>query len=213
MKDEKRDPKTWEIGDVFALEINNPNNSVYDGKYFIFIKENERNWVNNKKIPIFRIKITPNKILPKTKDEIEELEYVQTWLVLWEERFLPFVSGPELENEIERRKNMTYYPDEFGYLSQYLISVIVTSKRQVPKNFQYLGNYMISSPKDEYVPFDLGNTCCEYFKNITSVLVADYIRYNKKDPSIYNMEHAQRIRKIAKEVHEGAIEILKQYDK
>lgn len=213
MKDEKKDPKTWEVGDTFALEINNPSNPVYDGKYFIFIKANERNWLNNKKIPIFRIKITPNKILPKTREEIEELEYVQTWLVLWEERFLPLMSWPEMESELERRKNMTYYPDEFGYLSQYLITIVVTLKRQVPENFQYLGNYMISPPKDEYIPFDMVNTGCESFKNITSVLVADYIRYNKKDPSIYNMEHAQRIRRIAKEVHEGAIEILKQYDK
>ena len=87
MKD-KSNPWNWEIGDTFYLKLEGLEDEEFNNRYLIFIKiDNYEYRVHG--LPIFYVKITKNDTLPKTKEEIDDLEFIQTSFVLWEERFKP----------------------------------------------------------------------------------------------------------------------------
>ena len=78
-KNDKTKLSNWEEGDVFALKINSEEHKEYNGKYIILIHTiiNKDNWKMTRTTNSFRAKITKDSILPKTKEELEKLEYIK----------------------------------------------------------------------------------------------------------------------------------------
>ena len=206
---EKKHPKNWVNGDTFILEINSSDYPQYNGEYLIFNKVDDYSWGTKSNLSVFRIKITNDKKIPKTKEELEKLDYIIVRSWVWEERFKPLMEYPDCIRQIEERSKIKYYPDEFGYLNSYLYVIYVLFSRQVPEGFQYIGNYNLTPPKDEYVPFHKGNYGFDKFNILTDKLVSSYHKYNKRNSKIYSEEAAKRRHEIERGAFEGANKFFK----
>ena len=180
--------KNWQIGDTFALKINHPN-QIYDGNYLIIIK-GDYEW--NYDFPIFQtclLKITKDKTLPKTLDEINNLEFIKTGFVHYIERYSSRSIGMETyAMVVERCKDLKFYPDEYNYLYMYDLTLMADCRKNYD-NFIYLGNFDIKYPEDEFPP-----VCITYRKSIVEIedVVNDAINryedYNLRKSKIYNEE-------------------------
>lgn len=107
--------------------------------------------------------------MPKTEQEFNELEFVQTFVTRWENRFLPI--------------DMKFETDEYGLLPEFRIGIITTSKRMIPKKVTYVSNFKnITLPKHEYIP---NNVFTVNWKNIEKTLVEHYYGYNLRQYEIY----------------------------
>ena len=65
---------------------------------------------------MFRAKITKDKVLPKTKEEIDNLEFIKVSSLDQNMRFFPFSGLVSDEEHIKRVSKVKIYPDEYGYL-------------------------------------------------------------------------------------------------
>ena len=193
--------KTWKKWDTFYYKIESEN-EIINNRYLLFVKVDDTQWYD-KKFPVFRVLITKDNKLPTSFEEVNNLEHVQTSQVYWYERW----NSTDLHNMdyyrvIKERCNMKYYPDELNFLKIYPASIVIDSRKNLPDNWHYLGNYPITNfPKDEYVPFYESKIedNCYYWKpdgrNDIKRMVQNYLNYNLK--SIYP-ELKKNIRKTKK---------------
>ena len=194
--------KTWKKWDTFYYKIESENKLI-NNRYLLFVKVDDTQWYEKYSCPIFRVLITKNDKLPTSFEEVNNLEHVQTSQVYWYKR----CDSPDLHNMdyyrvIKERCNMKYYPDELNFLKIYPASIVIDSRKNLPDNWHYLGNYPITNfPKDEYVPFYESKIedNCYYWKpdgrNDIKRMVQNYLNYNLK--SIYP-ELKKNIRKTKK---------------
>ena len=194
--------KTWKKWDTFYYKIESENKLI-NNRYLLFVKVDEAQWYEKYSYPIFRVLITKNDKLPTSFEEVNNLEHVQTSQVYWYKR----CDSPDLHNMdyyrvIKERCNMKCYPDELNFLKIYPASIVIDSRKNLPDNWHYLGNYPITNfPKDEYVPFYESKIedNCYYWKpdgrNDIKRMVQNYLNYNLK--SIYP-ELKKNIRKTKK---------------
>ena len=194
--------KTWKKWDTFYYKIESEN-EIINNRYLLFVKVDDTQWYEKYSCPIFRVLITKNDKLPTSFEEVNNLEHVQTSQVYWYERW----NSTDLHNMdyyhvIKERCNMKYYPDELNFLKIYPASIVIDSRKNLPDNWHYLGNYPITNfPKDEYVPFYESKIedNCYYWKpdgrNDIKRMVQNYLNYNLK--SIYP-ELKKNIRKTKK---------------
>ena len=194
--------KTWKKWDTFYYKIESENKLI-NNRYLLFVKVDDTQWYEKYSCPIFRVLITKNDKLPTSFEEVNNLEHVQTSQVYWYERW----NSTDLHNMdyyhvIKERCNMKYYPDELNFLKIYPASIVIDSRKNLPDNWHYLGNYPITNfPKDEYVPFYESKIedNCYYWKpdgrNDIKRMVQNYLNYNLK--SIYP-ELKKNIRKTKK---------------
>lgn len=172
MLKEKENPKKWEIGDTFYYKIENYSEEL-DGRYMLFIKADIYN-----DIPSFRVKVTPYNKLPKTKEELELLGYARLQTRLWEQRFSPLNGKLSIEKLIEERNKVKFYPDENGILYIYQVMINITSRKHIPKEWEYLGNFNLSLPIDEYIPFQKFDIWGFIWNYGSKYLLDKYVRYN-----------------------------------
>ena len=140
----------WKIGDVFALPLGDGIKSELSlcGQYLLIEKIETKKWHPGHDIPVVYLKITQKKSIPKTKEEYETLDYVKIEEI--RVRNLP----PADDNEPELVRNMRCSLDERGILNAFRIALITTSKRVIPKELQYIGNFQeLQHPHKEYIPF------------------------------------------------------------
>ena len=194
--------KTWKKWDTFYYKIESENKLI-NNRYLLFVKVDDTQWYEKYSCPIFRVLITKNDKLPTSFEEVNNLEHVQTSQVYWYERW----NSTDLHNMdyyhvIKERCNMKYYPDELNFLKIYPASIVIDSRKNLPDNWHYLGNYPITNfPKDEYVPFYESKIedNCYYWKpdgrNDIKRMVQNYLNYNLK--GIYP-ELKKNIRKTKK---------------
>ena len=194
--------KTWKKWDTFYYKIESENKLI-NNRYLFFVKVDDTQWYEKYSCPIFRVLITKNDKLPTSFEEVNNLEHVQTSQVYWYKR----CDSPDLHNMdyyrvIKERCNMKCYPDELNFLKIYPASIVIDSRKNLPDNWHYLGNYPITNfPKDEYVPFYESKIedNCYYWKpdgrNDIKRMVQNYLNYNLK--SIYP-ELKKNIRKTKK---------------
>ena len=194
--------KIWKKWDTFYYKIESEN-EIINNRYLLFVKVDDTQWYEKYSCPIFRVLITKNDKLPTSFEEVNNLEHVQTSQVYWYKR----CDSPDLHNMdyyrvIKERCNMKYYPDELNFLKIYPASIVIDSRKNLPDNWHYLGNYPITNfPKDEYVPFYESKIedNCYYWKpdgrNDIKRMVQNYLNYNLK--SIYP-ELKKNIRKTKK---------------
>ncbi len=189
----------WKIGDTYAYKIEQSISKDINliGKYLIFRKVDE--YKSNKiyESPIVYAQITNDNKLPKTKDEIENLQYIITA----NEGNVRHQYRMKLDNVQRKEKN-----DELIYLGNY-INVITPSDEYIQKEkisiwscafkrndyildkLQRLGTnkypiYYKTDPKnisDSYIRFLMK---VEYYKNILRINPADKAIV-KNDPLLY----------------------------
>lgn len=96
--------------DVFVKSVHS-DNKEFDGRYFIFIRSAELVFPKNDQSLMFRVKITKEKAIPSTVEEINEAEYIQFSIIT-------YLRGLDMEeNHTENKQAL--YPDEFNYLPIY----------------------------------------------------------------------------------------------
>ena len=166
----------------------------------IIIKTGETNWYPEHIIPVVKIKITRNGKIPKTIEEINELEFIQTF-------FYTYYYG--LPVTLEQFK---FPKDEYGCIPYYDMAIITTSKRVIPKDLQYIGNFdnKLESPKIEFrslkdSQYELLSGKYTSWKELEQLLLESYKRYNLKQDEIYQPNYWQE-RGISREEKDKRIE-------
>lgn len=68
----------WKMGDTYAYPLDAEiwKDNAFYGDYLIMQKIGERDWWPGHIIPVVRVKITENKHLPTSAEEIEKLRYI-----------------------------------------------------------------------------------------------------------------------------------------
>ena len=189
--EEKRMPKyrtykcEWENGDVFAYQLKSEyaKEQGLENRYLIIQKIDEIDWYPCSTIPLVRVKITEDKTIPKTEEEIEKLEYIQTCFSFYEERFAGFSTLRPLKDQI---KGMSFNTDEYGLLPEYMVSIVITSKNMTKGKLTYLGNYInITPPQNEFIPICKDNFPTVLWKNFEERLMEMYFGHNKRNLEVY----------------------------
>ena len=181
----------WKIGDVFAYKLKSEyaKQNQLENKYLIIQKVDERIWWPEHTIPIVRVKITENDIIPKTEEEINKLKYIQTSTCFFRDRFAGSSAIIPLEEQI---KGMSFETDEYGLLPEYQLTIIVTSKSAANKfkeELIYLGNYTnIKPPKIEFIPITKMNLNTIRWQDLETELIDSYLLHNMRQSPIYKKE-------------------------
>ena len=176
---------------VFALKV---EKTTYKGQFLILIKHINPKWNNNM---LFRAKITKNKVLPKSFEELAELEYIKITCVPYEERFLPLSGIIQDDILIKKCSKTKFYPDEYNYLYKYIFHIEL-GKKDNYNNLIYLGNYNLSEPMKEYYPFS--NQAIDYilYKDLPESLLKTYDGLNQKKYLLFDAEHCKKVHEHSK---------------
>lgn len=178
----------WKLGDVFAykLESELAKERGFYGRYFLIRKVDESTWYPGHIIPVVYVKITADTQLPTSIEEYERAEYVQTWFSRYEERFWPIdMSCPR--EDIARKSKLDYNVDEYGFLLQYRVRLINTSKRIIPKKLIYIGNFInAAGPAKEFIPHVKENIVSTSWKVFETKMIERYCGHNLRELSIYS---------------------------
>lgn len=208
---DKTQKKNWREGDTFAVKIEN-HSKEYDGRYLILIKASYDDNIECKRTLYFRVKITKNKAIPTTIEELNDLEYIITGTLTYIERLLPLIGLETLKEAIKRvDSEKKCYKDEYGYLNEYRMALVM-KKEDDYSNFVYLGNFDLTLPRDEYVSEDIWYYYLEnspenpnlYFINR---LLTNYEDNNLRKSEKYIKEKMEMIHKKA----QGHVELLYNY--
>lgn len=176
---------SWKIGDVYALPIKNENNRkiLSNNKYILFHKVGESNWYPYHVIPIVRVKLTDD--IDMDKNKFDTIEYIRVGTTPYLPGTVDFridLTGCDSKEEYLRRIEIDkskYKFNEKGGLIIYQLLLIITSKRNIPKDLIYVGNFEnIKIPDDEYVFRRTLDIPAEYMKNIEEGITKRYSYYN-----------------------------------
>ena len=166
----KTKKQPWNIGDVYAYKINSDIAKEFGliGRYFLLQKIDEIPYSSRIMAPIVYVKITKDEKMPTTTEEFDQLEFVQIKSSNYEERFYPF-DFSRLQEDIEQKSSLTYTVDEYGYLPQFRVLLVLAAGKCVPPDLVYVGSFPDAAhPKIEFIPhteFNLRMIFCK--KNST----------------------------------------------
>lgn len=181
----------WNVGDVFAyrLESDLAKERELYGRYFLIRKIDEDTWHPGHIVPIVYVKITKDSSIPTSTKEYDKLEYVQTSFTKYEERFWPIDMSRRLEDIAEKSK-IKYELDEYGFLPQYRVTLLNTSKRVIPSKLIYVGNFADAiCPQKEFIPHSKKNLICvawqRFDETFETSMIKKYCGHNLRELSIY----------------------------
>ena len=189
--------------DVFAKQIHSED-PKYDGRYFLFIRSIVEEYQQSKEFPMYRVKITDQKEIPKSEEEINKLEYIQLGI----EDEITAID----DQKKEYARKQTLYPDEFGYVPLYRESFMPLSERKYPEDIVYLGNFDITPPAKEYIWDDSKYYRVIVLEEVDTELIERYKTYNLRDTKIYNHELAE-IRRNNYRMHQQILEEVERHSK
>lgn len=181
----------WKNGDVFAYQLESDlakERGLY-GRYFLIQKVDEAVWYPGHIIPVMYVKLTLDENLPSNTEEYNQSEYVQTWFAKYEDRFCPIdMSRPQ--EDIAEKSKINYQTDDFGFLPEYRLRLINTSKRIIPKKLIYVGNFdNVALPKNEFIPHSKDNIVAVAWKQFDETfetkMITRYCNHNLRELSIY----------------------------
>ena len=189
-------------GDTFAYKIK--EDEEFKGRNLILIRyvnpsyeEQHFTYGGRDTLLNFRIKITEDDTLPTLKEEIEKLSYVQVTEVPFEARHFPLSGTKTYAELVESHKEVEFYPDERGYLKVYIYEMLYDKKTTFDE-FQYIGNYNLTLPDKEFIPFGYTSGPMYGFpEKFEKDLLWSYRQYNLK------------LRKRAKEAEEREKELFR----
>ena len=169
----------WKVGDMYAYQLEGEyaKERGLNGKYLLFYKIAESIWWPGHVIPVVYIKLTENNEIPKTREELEKLEYIQASVLNsndFSDKFIIDAHG--------KWKNRDFEADEYGYLSIYRFQLISTSKKSIPKKLSYIGNFLNLTPPDkEFIMEIKENIRPIDWKKVEEDVLTKYFLYNKRD--------------------------------
>lgn len=181
----------WKLGDVFAYRLESDlakERGLY-GRYFLIQKIDEGIWHPGHIVPIVYVKITKDTNLPSNVEEYNQLEYVQTWFTKYEDRFLPIdMRWPQ--EDIAEKSKINYQVDEYGFLPQYRVELLNTSKRVIPTKLIYVGNFANAvRPQKEFIPHLKENIVAVSWKQFDETfetkMIKRYCGHNLRQLGIY----------------------------
>jgi len=181
----------WQFGDVFAYRLESDlakERGLY-GRYFLIQKVDEGVWYPGHIVPIVYVKLTNDATLPSNEEEYNRLEYVQTWFSRYEERFYPIdMSRPQ--EDIAEKSKINYQVDDYGFLPQYRVRLLNTSKRVIPKKLIYVGNFTNTvCPQKEFIPHAKINIISVAWKQFEETFETEMIKcycgHNLRELSVY----------------------------
>ena len=173
----------WKVGDMYAYQLEGEyaKERGLNGKYLLFYKIAESIWWPGHVIPVVYIKLTENNEIPKTREELEKLEYIQASVLNsndFSDKFIIDAHG--------KWKNRDFEADEYGYLSIYRFQLISTSKKSIPKKLSYIGNFLNLTPPDkEFIMEIKENIRPIDWKKVEEDVLTKYFLYNKRESVIY----------------------------
>ena len=182
----------WHLGDTFAYRLTSEyaaEQGVFN-RYLIFNKVDEEIAYPNHIDPVVTVKITPDDTLPKNKEEIDNLQYVQMSVVSEFVRMRDDTTDPlELQRIAAAKSTIVSERDEYGYIPLYRVQLLFTSKRSVPKDLIYLGNFELCPPKINYIEKNkYGIMCAIYWKFAEEFIIDNYISFNLRRAFIYGSQ-------------------------
>lgn len=141
----------WNIGDIFTykLESDYAKEKGLSNKYLLIRKAYEYVWWPGHIVPIIYVQLTKDEKIPRTKQEISELEYIQT----------------------ARAEGMPEYLTTMISTSK---RVIPTKRLTFIGNYIDL-----PTPKDEYIPADKISIVACNWSVFEKTLIDDYLMFNK----------------------------------
>ena len=193
-KNERKTPYKceWNVGDVYAYQLKSDLSKSIGlfGRYFLIQKVDEYTWHSGHIVPIVYVKITNNSEIPSSLATYEQSEYVQTWFTKYEDRFLPIDGKRPLEDMAEKSK-LRYDVDEYGYLPEFRLTILITSKRIIPSDLIYVGNFIEASPPSiEFVPHSKDSIVAVSWgkkgETFETKLINRYCGHNLRHLSIYH---------------------------
>lgn len=193
-------------GDVFAFEIKKPQYKALKNKAILLIYTKIPNWNIQKNEYVFRAKITSKNILQLTEEEIEKMEYIQTYYIMPEERFLPFSGIQDNIKRIKEEMKRPIFPDKYGLLN--IFTFILYTNKSFFQNIQFLGNFKLSEPTAEFIPFHENSSVPSiYYKFLEERLQQYYYDYNLKNSDMYNSKYTKICKHNRKERFNIAMEL------
>ena len=140
----------WKVGDVFAFPLESEQAQalgLMDG-WILLEKVGERKWHPGHRVPEMYAKLFAGSAFPGTIDEYEHLEYIKQ-SSHWRDLSLFSIPDPSDQSHFA---NIIRSIDENGYQTVYRFKIITTSKRSLPKDLVYVGNFAgAKHPAMEYV--------------------------------------------------------------
>lgn len=182
----------WKLNDVYAYQFESDiaKEKGLFGKWIVMQKVDEGIWHPGHVIPIVRVKLTENDILPKTKEEFDVLEYVQISAKPYESIFIK----TEYHMQIAEKVKTKYSEYKFVYLPIYRLQLITTSKRVIPKKLVYIGNFentlkpeleFIPHKEFEYIQYFKEQIDYINWKDLEKEVINSYFGHNKRQAGIY----------------------------
>ncbi len=194
--EDKRKLSNWKENDVFALKIESTEYPKYNRKYLILIHciIEKEDWKLSRTTNTFRVKITKDKKIPQTKEEIDKLEYIKT-----------SYNGFFKEKMLFPNDTIDLKPDEYLMIYKYVFEV-KSLKYKTPKELIYIGNFEIDLPQNEFIPYSqhYGILFCLWkskYSTIINDLLKHYEELNLKKSEIYDKEFQERY--YEKQIKEG----------
>ncbi|CAM2877239.1 hypothetical protein HAHI6034_01140 [Hathewaya histolytica] len=141
----------WNIGDMYAykLESDYAKEKGLSNRYLLIRKAYNDIWWPGHTVPIIYIQITKDETIPNSREEIVELEYIQT----------------------SRSEGFPKYLTTMISTSK---RVIPTKKLSFIGNYVDL-----PTPKDEYIPEDKISLPACHWSAFEKTLIDDYLMFNK----------------------------------
>ena len=177
----------WKIGDTFAYKLTSDyaKEKGLSNRYFIFHKESENSRFPSDIYPVVFVKITKDDKIPTSKDEIDSLDFVQIsvvaeWMRGRTDDIKPYL---EFQKYIAANSTSIYERDDHGYIPNYRISFSFTSKRNIPKEMIYLGNFHLRSPQQHVYKEEVQTILWKYAEKI---IIDRYVAFNLRNSPLYN---------------------------
>lgn len=205
----KVDIKDWKYGDTFCFDITENDKKKYLIIYNITNDDNDEKEVY--------IKISD--ILPKIIDTkfLNSCEYLCTAMTWFENRYYPINMNETIDEMIERKNKIEYFPDEYGILHIYIGRL---KANKIFNNYvRYIGNFSLDLPKGEFIPWskdmyplllDSDMSIEMFVKNMLKA----YHNNNLRESKMFNKDYSKIMRKKAKDAFEYSYiveEKVKQY--
>lgn len=194
----KTKKQPWNIGDVYAYKISSDIAREFGliGRYFLLQKIDEIAYSPRIMAPIAYVKITKDEKMPTTTEEFDQLEFVQIKSTNFEERFYPF-DFSRLEEDIAEKSTLTYTVDEYGYLPQFRVLLVLAAGKCVPPDLVYVGSFLDAAhPKIEFIPHTEFNLRMIFCKKNSTLL----------DRILSNAYHGHNLRTLKRYQNKNAFE-------
>ena len=186
-KEKKKFVCGWKNGDVFYYRLTSEYAELKNvsNRHLIFYKVDEQIDYEGNVYPIVYVKITKDDKVPKNIEELDDLDFVQISVVAeWYrgvgDDIKPFL---ELQKYIAEHSKTNYERDDHGFIPNYRIALCFTSKRNVPKEMLYLGNFNLTPPQ-RYIYKEKVQEIL--WKNAEKIIIDRYHAFNLRKSPLYS---------------------------